>query len=252
VTPNVLYSGNSFNALRFVEFSPASTAGQLALDEALLNLREDEPGEGFLRFWEPTEPCVVLGRTNAADREVRLDECRRRGIPVFRRSSGGGTVIQGPGCLNFSIVLNVGDEPRLANAGSTNDHVLTRNAAVIRTLTGEPVVVSGFSDLTILGRKISGNAQRRRLRTLLFHGCILLDLDLSLIEALLPFPTRAPGYRGGRSHTDFLRNLRISPATLKDALRSAWGAVIPAANPPIDETERLAAEKYLDPSWTYK
>jgi lipoate---protein ligase len=238
--------------VRFVEFSPPSTAGQLALDEALLNMRETEPGEGFLRFWEPAEPCIVLGRTNSAEREVRLDRCLERGIPVFRRSSGGGTVVQGPGCLNFTIVLNIADDPHLASASSTNGYVLTRNASVVSRLTGETVTVSGSSDLTIDGRKISGNAQRRRLRAILFHGSLLLAFDIALIEDLLPFPSRQPDYRKGRTHAEFLRNLGISPGTLKRALRSAWGAEIPATGIPLEETDRLARERYLDPGWTYK
>jgi len=238
--------------VQFVEFSPPSAASQIALDEALLDLRENESGEGFLRFWEPSAPCVVLGRMNIADREVRLDRCRERGIPVFRRSSGGGTVVQGPGCLNFTLVLNIGDDPRLAHAATTNDFVLGRTAGVITSLAGEPVTVRGMSDLTIDGRKISGNAQRRRIRSVLYHGCILLDLDLALIEELLPLPSRAPEYRGGRSHTEFLRNLRISAEALKDALRLSWGAQVPATGIPVEETERLAREKYLNPAWTYK
>jgi lipoate-protein ligase A len=251
---NVLYSDYKFTGrctVLFVEFSPASTAGQLALDEALLDRREREPGDGFLRFWEPSEPCVVLGRTNSADREVRLDRCRSLGIPVFRRSSGGGTVVQGPGCLNFSLVLNTSADSRLANASTTNDYVLERHAGVISTLTGEKVRVSGSSDLTIGGRKISGNAQRRRLRSLLFHGCILLDFDIALIEELLPLPSRQPAYREGRPHTEFLRNLRISAEGLKRALRDSWGATLPAADLPLDEMERLVKERHLNPSWTY-
>jgi lipoate-protein ligase A len=238
--------------VQFVEFSPPGAASQIALDEALLDLRENQSGEGFLRFWEPSEPCVVLGRMNIADREVRLDRCRSRGVPVFRRSSGGGTVVQGPGCLNFSLVLNIRDDPRLAHAATTNDFVLGRTAGVISSLAGETVAVRGLSDLTIGGRKISGNAQRRRIRAILYHGCILLDLDFALIEDLLPLPSRAPDYRGGRSHTEFLRNLRISAEALKDALRRSWGAEVPATTIPVKETERLAAEKYLNPAWTYK
>jgi lipoate-protein ligase A len=261
VTRNVPYSGTPFKRagtiscnpdVRFVEYTPPSTAGHLALDEALLNLRETEPGEGFLRFWEPRELSVVLGRTNNPETEVRLDRCRARGIPLFRRSSGGGTVVQGPGCLNFTLVVNIADDPRLESAGATNEYVLRRNAGVISILTGKDVGVSGSSDLTIDGRKISGNAQRRRLRTVLFHGCILLDFDFGVIEDLLPFPSRQPEYRAGRTHAEFLRNLRIEAGTLKGALRNTWGAALAAADVPIDETERLAREKYMNPAWTYK
>jgi lipoate-protein ligase A len=148
-------------------------------------------------------------------------------------------------------VLNTSADSRLANASTTNDHVLERHAGVISTLTGEKVGVSGSSDLTIGGRKISGNAQRRRLRSLLFHGCILLDFDIALIEELLPLPSRQPAYREGRGHTEFLRNLRISAEGLKRALRDSWGASLPAADLPLDEMERLVKERYLNPSWTY-
>ena len=260
-TRNVPYYGHPFKRaganrgapdVRFVEYSPRSTAEHLALDEALLNLRESEPGEGFLRFWEPQELSVVLGRTNKAGTEVRLDRCRDRGIPVFRRSSGGGTVVQGPGCLNFTLVANIDDEPWLENAGATNGYVLGRNAGVISNLTGRHVAVSGSSDLTIDGRKISGNAQRRRLRTILFHGCLLLEFDFAVIEDLLPFPSREPAYRAGRSHAQFLRNLHIDAETLKGALRAAWGAGLAAPDVPVEETGRLAREKYMDPAWTYK
>ncbi len=171
---------------------------------------------------------------------------------MFRRSSGGGAVVQGPGCLNFTLVLNTGDDPRLAHAASTNDFVLDRTAGVISSLAGEKVTVRGLSDLTIGGRKISGNAQRRRIRSVLYHGCILLDLDFALIEDLLPLPSRAPDYREGRSHSEFLRNLRISADELKDALRASWGAQVTAADIPVEETARLAREKYLNPAWTYK
>jgi lipoate-protein ligase A len=149
-------------------------------------------------------------------------------------------------------VLNISDDKRLASPSGTNDFVLGRNAEVIGSLTGEIVLVRGSSDLVIGARKISGNAQRRRLRTVLFHGCILLALDPALIEELLPLPSREPDYRGGRTHTEFLRNLGIDAETLKTAMRRSWGAAEPATDLPLEETDRLARERYMDPAWTYK
>ena len=236
----------------FVDHTSDSPAGELALDEALLDLREEEPGEGFLRFWEPRSPCVILGRTNDAAREVRLDRCEALGIPVLRRASGGGTVVQGPGCLNFTLVLNMRDDPHLGSAAGATLFILRRHAPLIGALTGEAVSVSGSSDLTIGGRKFSGNAQRRRLRALLFHGSFLLDFDFALVEELLPMPSREPVYRKGRSHADFLANLRIPAGALKDGLRSCWDAQRAAAGLPLREAARLAREKYSSRDWTNK
>ncbi|HUI10383.1 MAG TPA: lipoate--protein ligase family protein [Bacteroidota bacterium] len=236
----------------FVDHTPDSPAGELALDEALLDLLEQEPGEGFLRFWEPGAPCVILGRTNDAAREVHIDRCGALGIPILRRASGGGTVVQGPGCLNFSLVLNMSADPRLASPANTTAFVLGRHVTLIGALSGQEVSVMGSSDLAIGGKKFSGNAQRRRLRAILFHGSFLLDFDIALVEELLPMPSREPDYRKGRSHAEFLMNLRFPAGALKDALRTSWGADRVAPRLPLREAGRLAAEKYSSPVWTLK
>ena len=60
--------------------------------------------------------------------------------------------------------------------------------------------------------KFSGNAQRRRRHALVFHGTILYGFDLSLIDALLKFPSAQPEYRASRSHSEFVRNISAAPA----------------------------------------
>ncbi len=89
---------------------------------------------------------------------------------------------------------------------------------------GAEVEVNGFTDLTINGRKFSGSAQYRRRQSVLFHGTFLLDLDIELVEELIEIPSVAPEYRQGRSHTDFLTNLGVSAASVKDSLREEWEA----------------------------
>ena len=79
----------------------------LACDEVLLNMLEEEAVGEILRFWTSTQYFVVLGSSNNVRDEVDLDACRADGIPILRRHSGGGTVLQGPGCLNFSLILAI-------------------------------------------------------------------------------------------------------------------------------------------------
>ena len=69
--------------------------------------------------------------------------------------------------------------------------------------------------------KFSGNAQRRRRHALVFHGTILYGFDLSLIDALLKFPSAQPEYRASRSHSEFVRNISAAPAQVKQALQQA-------------------------------
>ena len=251
--PNVHDSRLSFKPpfrVRFVEDYSLPPAEQLAFDEAFLDLRESSDGDGLLRFWEPDRVFVVLGRTSAAAHEIRLDVCRSRNIPILRRVSGGGTVVQSPGCLNFSLVLAMTAREEFATAGGTNASIMRHHADVLGSLTGEHVEVSGFSDLTIAGRKFSGNAQRRKLRYFLFHGCILLNADLNLMEELLPLPPKQPAYRESRSHAMFVCNLTISSAEAKQALRNAWNVRTVEHSIPRAEIDLLVRERYENPAWT--
>lgn len=224
----------------------------LACDEALLEEAEARGGPGVLRFWESQRHFVVLGYANKAAEEVDLEACRAQGVPVLRRCSGGGTVLQGPGCLNYSLVLPLDAAPPLASISGANRFILERNRDALAAATGLPITLEGHTDLALGGRKFSGNAQRRKRTHLLFHGGILLDFDVRLLTALLRMPARQPDYRLGRSHADFLTRLETTRDVVRAALRRAWSASAPAA-PPSDKTNaRLVAEKYSRPEWNVR
>src|SRR5205823_14828569 len=77
----------------------------LACDEALLDSCEEGRSDELLRFWQPAQYFVVLGYSNKVSTEVKLPFCGENRIPVLRRCTGGGTVLQGPGVLNYSLIL---------------------------------------------------------------------------------------------------------------------------------------------------
>ena len=86
---------------RVVDRTFDSPEENLAFDDMLLAEAEET-----IRFWESSTPFLVLGRSGRADQEVNLAACEADGIPVLRRSSGGGTILQAPGCLNFALILS--------------------------------------------------------------------------------------------------------------------------------------------------
>jgi lipoate---protein ligase len=238
--------------MHFLDTPYTTPAEQLACDDVLLDLCEGEKGDEVLRVWMPERPFVVVGYTNEAEREVDLAACSGAGIPLFRRTTGGGTVVQGPGCLNYALIMRQGMDPALATITGTNRFVLGRFSAALSPLLGREVVVRGHTDLALGENKFAGNAQRRRGHSILFHGTLLLDFDIRIIERLLPIPSAQPGYRHGRSHTDFLTNLHIAAADVTGALRHCWSATAAAPAPPLDRVRRLARERYEDPAWTYR
>ncbi|HUJ11843.1 MAG TPA: lipoate--protein ligase family protein [Verrucomicrobiae bacterium] len=224
----------------------------LACDEALLDWCEEDFDGEILRFWMPRQHFVVLGYSNKAQTEVNLDSCRALGVPVFRRCSGGGTVLQGPGCLNYSLILRIRAGSPLDDITQANALVMNRQRTALNPLLGGNVLIQGYTDLTLGGLKFSGNSQRRKRRCLLFHGSFLFGLDLDLLQRVLPMPSKQPGYRAHRSHAEFLINVSLPPAEIQNALRKAWSADEPLLKSPNDKIAQLARDKYATDEWNLK
>ena len=238
--------------MKLCDLTLATPEENLACDEALLDGCEAGQSDEILRFWEPAQYFVVLGYANQADREVALPFCRAHAIPVLRRCTGGGTVLQGPGTLNYSLILRLDDSGPLHCITATNDFIMDRHQQALARLTGTPVERQGQTDLALGGLKFCGNAQRRQRHFLIFHGSFLLNLDIGLIEKTLPLPSRQPSYRADRSHRDFLLNLQIPAPALKSALSEAWQANAPLPEIPRDQIARLVRKKYAREEWNLK
>ena len=238
--------------MKCCDLTLASPEENLACDEALLDLCESGALEGTLRFWEAPRYFVVVGYANRAAIEVNQEFCQRHDIPILRRCSGGGAVLQGPGCLNYSLILRLTDSPTLSGIAGTNDYVLHRHQRALQALLRAPVEKQGHTDLAIGGLKFSGNAQRRKKDSLLFHGSFLLHADIDFMEKVLPLPSHQPDYRVNRSHSDFLMNLKVPAHLIKDALAKTWEATEPIPELPLEQIARMAIQKYQQHDWNFK
>ena len=153
----------------------------LALDGVLD--RPNTPSDReVLRFWEPAEPMVVVGRSSRLAAEVRLDYCRQHGIPVLRRPSGGAAIVTGPGCLMYALVLSYALRPPLRAVDYAHSFVLGMMAAALGQRT-PGVCCRGISDLVVGDLKFSGNSVRCKRQYLLYHGTLLYDFPLGRIGA---------------------------------------------------------------------
>lgn len=246
--------------MKLLDLTLHAPAENLSCDEALLDCCEDGAGEDVLRFWESREYFIVVGYANKVASEVNIAACETKGIPVYRRCSGGGAVVQGPGCLNYTLVLKITEDGPLRSITSANRFIMERNRTAIESLcskteTRDPrlvITIRGHTDLCIGDLKFSGNSQRRRKNFLLFHGTFLLNFDLGLVSEVLRMPSKQPDYRKRRTHARFLVNLNMPAEKLKAALQKAWDADSPLNNPPIRETAILARDKYATSEWNQR
>ena len=82
-------------------------------------------------FWEPRETFVVVGYANRVATEVNVAACAAKGVPIFRRCSGGGAVVQMPGGLNYSLILRITENGPTRNISAANQFIMERNRAAI-------------------------------------------------------------------------------------------------------------------------
>jgi lipoate---protein ligase len=154
------------------------------------------------------EVVVVLPRSRMASREVHLDRCRDDGVSVVVRPSGGGAVVLSPGVVAASVVAAVDPAPQFPEPYF---RLFGTATTVALAACGAPgLVVRGVSDLCFEDRKIAGSALRLWRARVLYQVSVLVDPDLALFERYLPPPSRAPDYRRGRAHADFVTTLRAT------------------------------------------
>lgn len=184
-------------------WSAPTVAENLAFDEALAK-SASASGQHVLRFWWGGPPAVAMGSNERAEQVVDAAACARLGVDVLKRCTGGGTVLQTSGVLNYSLVTPAPDRLNLKAAFRQGADVV---CAILAGF-GLAGAQRGTSDVAVGDRKISGNAQARRWRAMLVHGTLLVDFDFDLAESVLLHPPREPEYRRGRGHRDFLITLR--------------------------------------------
>jgi lipoate-protein ligase A len=232
----------------FLDLTLPTAAENLALDEALLLEAGTGRGGEVLRLWEWRQYAVVLGAGCVVADDVDEAACAADGVPLLRRASGGGTVLLGPGCLCFSLVLSYERGPALQEITPSYAYILGR---VRESLVGllPTIEQAGTSDLAVAGLKFSGNAQQRKRNHLLHHGTLLYDFDLSQIGRYLRMPDRQPNYRDGRDHAAFVRNLPAAAHELRERLRDGWQVDREQTDWPREAVGRLTEEKYARSEW---
>ena len=236
--------------LQLIDLSLRSPEENLALDEALLADAEAAAASGrdlgYLRLWESPDHFVVLGSACSLEKDVWVDRCRQDAIPILRRASGGGTVLQGPGCLNFSLALPLAHAPGLREIHSSYRAILGPSAAALGI---DGIALRGSCDLALGEKKFSGSAQKRKRHCLLHQATLLYDFDLELMPRYLRRPEKQPNYREGREHVDFVMNLPLDAASLRARIASAWDALPPgqAWKPPT--LDGLLESKYRNRKW---
>jgi lipoate-protein ligase A len=156
-----------------VESQSLDVYRNLAIEEYLMDQVVDR---GPVLFLWRSDCAVVMGKNQNPWRECRLDLMRDEGVPLARRISGGGTVYHDAGNLNYSVIVD--------RTKYREDQAYEMVLQALKTF-GVDAEKTGKSNLSVDGRKFSGNAFCFRKGRVLHHGTLLLDTRLERLDRYL-------------------------------------------------------------------
>ncbi len=221
----------------------------LAIEEYLLH--KVEPDECILYLWQ-NKNTVVIGRNQNSWRECKVEELEKNDGYLVRRLSGGGAVYHDLGNLNFTFLLQ-----------KENYDVAKQLQVIVKALEtfGITATVSGRNDITVDGKKFSGNAYYHSGNSYYHHGTLLVRSDLDHMSHYLNVSAAKMSTNGVSSVRARVCNLgeinpEITIASLSKALIAALGEVYqgtPQALKEIDfDQEKISKLEEKFTSWDWR
>jgi len=226
----------------------------MALEEYLMKSYPSD--KDILMLWQ-SGPAVLIGRYQNTIAQINQDFVRENDIKIARRITGGGSVYQDFGNVNYSYIIRDGKSVQY-NYKKLAEPVID---ALIKL--GVKAEFNGRNDITIEGRKISGNAQHIRNNTVLHHGTLLLNSDLKNLSNVLKVKKDKLANKGIDSVSSRVANISEflpSPLSMPEFREKLFASILqnnPHAQPliltqhDIEEAEALADSKFRTWEWNY-
>ncbi len=227
----------------------------LALEEFALKYLDTD--EDIIILWQ-NEPSVIIGRNQNTIEEINNKYIKENNINVVRRLSGGGAVYHDLGNLNFTFIA-AGGKDNVSNFKKFTEPVIK----VLKKL-GINAEFSGRNDITIEGKKFSGNAQYYYKDKMLHHGTLLFNSDLTVVGDALKVKADKIKSKGVKSVRSRVTNIypyleeKISIEEFKDFLlnsilkeQNSLGKEHILTEQELLKIKEMMAKRYLTWGWNY-
>lgn len=244
---------------RVLRYEKANAAFNMALDEAIAEAIAFRVAGPTMRFygWEPS--AVSIGRFQKLNEVVDLEECRRLGVDVVRRSTGGGAVFHDSGReITYSVICPEDMMPQDVNEAYREIGGWIVNAL---KLIGIDASFEPINDVLVDGRKISGSAQSRRKGIFLQHGTLIYEIDRARMFSVLKVPQDKLASHSMSGPGDMVTSVRehrkvpwdyVVAAMVNAFIMNREWYVGDLTQDELARAEVIAKLRYADPRWTFE
>jgi lipoate---protein ligase len=181
-------------------------------------------------IWLPDQNYIVLGASNDPENSLFAENVIGENIPVYKRPSGGQSVMITPGTIVISVLLNGSEERPKEVFNKINSWIMISLAA----LGIDGLSMKGISDIAIGEKKILGSSMFRKKEKIFYHAVLNVSEDPEHLERFLKHPLKEPDYRKNRRHRDFVTSVHdsgnaVSRQELIDSLKKVFTSMLPVA-----------------------
>lgn len=198
------------NNLNYLNIYTTDPAFNLAAEQYVFeNLPKDRM---YFMLWQ-NDNAIIIGKYQNTLAEINEKNVLENGMKVVRRLSGGGAVYHDLGNLNFTFIADAGELEEL------NMRVFCQPIVKALAKIGITAEINGRNDITIDGRKFSGNAQYMRSGRIMHHGTIMFDSNLEMVQKALnvdPSKIESKGKKSVRSRVTNIREYLREDISLEE------------------------------------
>ncbi|WP_296116164.1 lipoate--protein ligase [uncultured Eubacterium sp.] len=237
----------------FIESNSNDPRFNLALEQYVFD--EMPTDREYFWLWQ-NHNTIVVGKHQNTVQEINHEYVKEHDITVVRRLSGGGAVYHDMGNVNFTFIADAGNMEQL--------NLQAFCLPVVNTLEqiGVKAEVSGRNDITIDGKKFSGNSQYIKHGRIMHHGTLMFDSDLSVVSKALQVSSDKYESKGFQSVRSRVTNIRpyvpgdMGMETFKSILKKymVFGSDVEVYHlneEDLTRIRKIQEERYNTWEWTY-